>query len=221
MSLLSRRAFSQGIFSAALIAAFSKQAIAAGKSGARNLKNTLIDYEWRAITVVTNFIMPTHDTFVSAETAGVVMFLRRAIAGELPGWKRFLPRKKLTTGLAVYRENYHELVRRLDITALKSFKKGFLAVAPSEQVKLVEGLSSGKNVDVGYNVKGVPTAAQSSDEQLFDLLKRHVMMAYFSEPSHGGNKNYIGWEAVSHVCHMNYIKQEPPLCKVTPEPSKQ
>jgi hypothetical protein len=199
--------------------AFSRQ-VSAAKSGARNIKNILLDYEWRALTVVANSVMPSHGTFVSAESVGVMFFLRRAIAGELPGWRRFLPRKKLTTGLAVYREHYRELVRRLDIAAQKSVKKGFVAANPAQQAKLVESLSSGKNVDVGYNVKGIPTATQSSDEELFNLLKRHVMMAYFSDPIHGGNKNYSGWESVNHVCHMNYNKPEPPLCKVTPESGK-
>jgi hypothetical protein len=172
--------------------------------------------EWATIAAVVDLLLPRAEGFPSGTDAGVVAFFHKGFASELPAWRRFLPGRAAPTGLAVYIPHYRELAKRLETLAKKrnGSKVAFSTLADESRAATWKAFTESEGAaDVGYRITGVPPAKESTDSQLYDLARRHALMGYFSEPANGGNRDYVAWEALSHVCHLNYPKPAPSSCE--------
>ena len=196
---------------------FSFQTMIAGAAlslgwGSRSRAATAVPYsqlkglkpkEWQDVAHFVNVIIPKSETGASAEEAGVLDFLSRAFAGEVPGWtpvtfKKFaLFRKK---GYGIYLPYYRKLVSRLN--ALSNGE--WATLDEKRRYEVVSHMAASAKAQVGYRITGTPGVKDASDSDLYDLVRRHTIQGYFSDPSNGGNKEYVGWKTLGHVCHMNY-----------------
>ncbi len=166
------------------------------------------------ITLLVNEILPKTARSPSGEEAGVINYLQRAFSGKVFGW---LPTPaivaagkclRIEPGYKHFLPHYVRVAERLDILSGNMFGHPFKSLDPEKRSQIVLRFSQGAKADVGYNVKGAPSAMLASDDSLFELVRRHTLEGYFSEPIHGGNINYVAWESIRHVCHYNYPKDQ-------------
>lgn len=171
--------------------------------------------EWRVIDLVMNEILPGTSTMPSATRAGVMTYLTRAMRNQLPGWRLvrkppFVRRENQGGGYARLLGHYRMAVRRLNGLSQGSFNKGYAALSPAERAEITRRFSESAKTDVGYRIEGVSEAARASTSELFQLLRRHAIEGYFSDPRHGGNTDFEAWRAIGHTHHWNYQPSHPP-----------
>ena len=217
MKLLNRRQFSQWFGSTALIFIFASKwthfALARQQVAklARGRNKNFSEHEWKTIGEIANVIFPKTDFSPSATEAGVLVYLNRAFGEKLPRWKSFF-RPKMNAaksiGHARYVPYYRKLVVRLDEMSRSIAKNGFIAATPEQRDDVLRKFAEGSKSAVGYRVTGTPFLSEISDADLFSMIRRHVIEGYFSEPVHGGNKDFAGWEAIHNICNMSYPKEK-------------
>lgn len=165
--------------------------------------------EWRVIGLVMNEILPGTATMPSATQAGVMIYLARAMRNQLPGWRLvskppFVRRENQGGGYARLLGHYRMAVMRLSALSQDSFGKAYAALSPAERAEITRRFSESAKVDVGYRIAGVSEASRASNSELFQLLRRHAIEGYFSDPRHGGNTDFEAWRAIGHTHHWNY-----------------
>jgi gluconate 2-dehydrogenase gamma chain len=84
---------------------------------------------------------------------------------------------------------YRTGLRRLDDIANFRFRAGFAACSPADQDDLIGEMAAG-----GLDRFGVaPTALE-----FFELLRAHTIEGMFSDPVHGGNRDFTGWKLLGY-----------------------
>ena len=52
----------------------------------------------------------------------------------------------------------------------------------------------------GYQAAGGTRCAEGlSGREFFELMRKHTLEGFFSEPKHGGNRDSIGWKVLGFV----------------------
>jgi len=215
MKTITRRQFTSWLRNIAALSLFTPKgldfALAKSIKGETRNKN-FSEPQWAVIGQIADIIIPKSDFNPSATEAGILVYLDRAFGDKLPRWKALFNSSKQgmvkSTGHSRYIPYYHKLVGRLDSKARSIFKKDFLSLTDEQQVELIQKFSEGSKSAVGYRVTGTPSLKKISDSDLLSMVRRHVLEGYFADPIHGGNKNYLGWEAIHNTCNMNYPKEK-------------
>lgn len=169
--------------------------------------------DWNTLTLLVDEILPKTSTAPSGSEAGVINYMQKALKGNVPGWtasaRAVLAGKCIPIGAGYAHLNAHYVrtAERLHTLSIEQFHKTFISLSADERSQIVARFAEGAKADVGYNVLGAPDAAKASDKSLFELIRRHSLEGYFSDPSNGGNKDYVAWESIGHTCHHNYPKE--------------
>lgn len=118
-------------------------------------------------------IFPDDDLGAGAVAAGTVTYLDRTLAGA----------ELRHQGL------YRQGIRLLDAAARARHGQPFVACAPAAQDAMIAALAD--NSLFGPNTS--PSA-----QALFDALRAHTIEGMFSDPVHGGNRDFAGWKLLGY-----------------------
>ena len=116
-------------------------------------------------------IIPADDLGPSAADAGVTQFIDRALAGF----------NRDSQG------DYRRGLLAVDKLAQSAFGERFAALRAEQQDELLRTMEAG--TASGFDAPSART--------FFELLRRHVMEGFFSDPVYGGNRDFIGWRLVN------------------------
>lgn len=203
---MKRRAFIRGIFGAAVLSPglslMVEKALAAVTKTEKDFLNTS---ESETIRAYLDTIIPKTLKGPSATEAGVMAFLVKLFNNELPKWHRL----RFVSNNNQYQIHtiYKELGRRLNDQSIKQFSKQFAKISDSERLIVVTKLADATKLQVGYQVAGPNVSGPLSDADIFKLTRSHAFQGYLAEPKYGGNKDYLAWESLNHICHMTYEKE--------------
>ena len=140
-------------------------------TGARAFRDTqlkaLTPRQAQLVEAVAGRILPTTDTPGAVE-AGAIFYIDRALADV---YRSLLPR-------------YRRGLVGIDKRARAKFSASFLKLSETQQDDLLNELEAGQVEEV------------RDGDEFFELLRSHVLEGVFGEPSHGGNRNMIGWRLV-------------------------
>jgi gluconate 2-dehydrogenase gamma chain len=161
-----------------------------GKSGKQEL--FFDGAEKRFLEAAVDRLIPPDERWPGARQAGVVNYINLQMAG---AWGRgeLLYRHgpfRAGTPSQGFQLEYTpaELFRR-SISAINAHftKQGkvFEQLPPAEQDSYLTSLEKG-----GIDLDGVPCNV------FFELLLKHTVEGFFSDPIYGGNKNKVGWQMV-------------------------
>jgi gluconate 2-dehydrogenase gamma chain len=118
-------------------------------------------------------IFPDDDLGPGAVAAGTLIYLDRALAGA----------DRDLQGL------YRRGIRLLNATAQDRHGSGFATCAPAQQDAMIESLEHGTL----FGPDNAPTAGA-----LFAALRAHTIEGMFSDPVHGGNRDFAGWRLLGY-----------------------
>jgi gluconate 2-dehydrogenase gamma chain len=150
--------------------------------------------EGELVEALSGRIWPGTPSDPGAIEAGAVYYIDRALDGPYAGYQR------------AYRVLLHELrdgirqrhgvgVRELDDAQLDQIL-GELEAQPAEEDALQR--VPGRQLELGLG----PSSS-------FEMLRSHVMEGVFSDPVHGGNRDFAGWRAVNYPgAHYVYSAEE-------------
>src|SRR5262245_36363130 len=126
----------------------------------------------RTVDAIAERMIPADALGPGAHDAGVVFYIDRALAGPY-------------TDL---REVYRAGLAALDGYCQATHGAAFLALAADRQDAALRALDDG--TATGFTVPGA--------KPFFEMLLNHVREGMFCDPSHGGNRNFIGWRLLRH-----------------------
>ena len=135
--------------------------------------------EWRtfftneesyAVTAITERIMPGAPGLPGATDADVINYIDLALSGAYADQQEFYRR-----GLAA-----------LDRYCQATFQDVFMNLASVKQDEALMALDTGKATGFEW-----PTA-----QAFFNVLRTHTMEGMFSDPTYGGNRDFVGWSLV-------------------------
>jgi gluconate 2-dehydrogenase gamma chain len=129
--------------------------------------------EASAIEAAMARIFPDDDLGAGAVEAGALVYLDRALTGadlHLQG-------------------TYRQGIKQLNAAAADRHGKAFAACTPAEQDAMVDGLAK----DTLFALGSSPTALA-----LFEALRAHTIEGMFSDPVHGGNRDFAGWRLLGY-----------------------
>ncbi len=173
----------------------------------KNENSFFSNVEYSTIKSYFDIIIPKTAKGPSATEAKVEEYLLKILRNELPKWKRlkFTPSnfKNKTQTL------YKILVLRLNQISQSKYSKNFIEIEIEQKNGIVSELSKSATKQVGAQVVGVESTIQFSDVELFSLTRNHVLQGYFADPKYGANRNFIAWESIKHICHLNYTMPNP------------
>jgi gluconate 2-dehydrogenase gamma chain len=167
----------------------------------------LLASEWATIGAAVDTIFPPVLQSPAASEVGVLDYLSNGFGDKLPFWKRLVRGASPNKGFSRFLPYYHRLSLRLNASARSAFGKAFAELEVADRQTVMMAFADKSKVVTGAQVTGLAPVKEISDFALFEMLKRHSVEGYFSEPVHGGNKDYRGWESIRHVCNMNYPKE--------------
>jgi gluconate 2-dehydrogenase gamma chain len=118
-------------------------------------------------------IFPSDNSTPGAHEADTVVYLDRALAG----------------AEAHLQEPYRAGLKRLDGVARDRFHKGFAECSAAQQDELLGAMAEGSLAGFGEG----PSA-----RDLFEMLRAHTIEGLFSDPVHGGNRDFTGWKLLGY-----------------------
>jgi gluconate 2-dehydrogenase gamma chain len=118
-------------------------------------------------------IFPDDDLGPGASQAGAVYYLDRALAGAERRLQQF----------------YRSAIKQLDRLAIGRFGRRFDACAHAEQDLLIAAMASGDLPEFGDSPSGA---------EFFEALRAHTIEGVFSDPVHGGNRDFAGWRLLGY-----------------------
>jgi gluconate 2-dehydrogenase gamma chain len=124
--------------------------------------------EARLVEALSEQIIPA-DQDPGGKDTGTVYFIDRQLAG---------PYQR-------YQEKYRQGLASVEKTSRRMFDKDFLALAWSQQTKLLLALESGRAPKECW--------ARLPAAEFFQLVRDHTMQAFYGSPRHGGNRNYASY----------------------------
>lgn len=161
--------------------------------------------ELQTLKAYIDTLIPKTKNGPSGTDAGVIQYLLKMFRDELPRLRRirFIGAGKTASALL---PTYKNLLKRLDEITLAKFQKKFAAASEEERVLVLENLSENSGQQVGYQIKGTDLNQALTDSDLFKLSRTHCVQGYFADPKYGGNRKYLAWDSIKHICHFNYQK---------------
>ncbi|MEQ1768875.1 MAG: gluconate 2-dehydrogenase subunit 3 family protein [Devosia sp.] len=118
-------------------------------------------------------IFPSDANSPGAREARTIVYLDRALAGSE----------------AVLQEPYRRALQKLDGVARARFGTGFAASGESQQDMLIGAMADGR-------LEGFGDAPSALD--FFEMLRAHTIEGLFSDPAHGGNRDFTGWKMLGY-----------------------
>jgi gluconate 2-dehydrogenase gamma chain len=126
-----------------------------------------------AVEAAMGRIFPDDELGPGAIEAGALYYLDRALAGAEAHLQGF----------------YRSGLRQLDAAARARFGRSFAECAPVQQDDLIEAMARDALPAFG---KTPPAAA------FFEALRSHTIEGVFSDPVHGGNRDFAGWKLLGY-----------------------
>jgi len=124
------------------------------------------------VDAIAERMIPSDELGPGAREAGVVFYIDRALAGPY----------------AHLKDTYSAGLAAVDVYSETTYGSTFLKLPAERQDAVLRALEDGKAT--GFVA---PTA-----QAFFGLLWTHVREGMFGDPSHGGNRNFIGWRLLRH-----------------------
>lgn len=125
--------------------------------------------------------------------AGAVTYIDRALAGPYASYQRAY-RVILHDLHERVRQRYGVGVRELDDEQLDALLGELEAMGDDDPLELMPG----RELELGLG----PSST-------FEMLRTHVLEGVFSDPIHGGNRDFAGWRAVNYPgAHYVYTAEE-------------
>lgn len=115
-------------------------------------------------------IWPGDATDPGAREAGTVHYVDQALAGPLAASLPF----------------YRQALRQLDAASRAKHGKGFVELDDRTQDELLGTLADGELTEV------------RDGSAFFAAIRTHTLEGLFSDPVHGGNRDFVGWRAVGY-----------------------
>jgi gluconate 2-dehydrogenase gamma chain len=128
--------------------------------------------EWRTVEAITSRIIPSDDDPGAVE-ANCVNFIDKALAHED----------------AAMRSLYAHGIAGVDAVARHRFEKSFAELGPDGRDEILATLRAG-------GPEGWPRAVDS--REFFEVIRLHTIYGFLSDPSHGGNRDYVGWQVAGY-----------------------
>lgn len=129
--------------------------------------------EGRTIAAAMARIFPDDDLGPGARQAGAVYYLDRALAGAEHRMQQF----------------YRSAIRRLDTIARQRFGNPFAVCSHTDQDALIGEMANDTLPGFGE----APTSLA-----FFEALRAHTIEGIFSDPVHGGNRDFAGWRLLGY-----------------------
>ena len=126
----------------------------------------------RTVDAIAERMIPSDALGPGARDAGVVFYIDRALAGPY----------------AHLKEVYRAGLAAVDAFSQATHGAAFLTLSAERQDAVLRAMDEAKAT--GFSA---PTA-----KGFFELLWTHVREGMFSDPSHGGNRNFVGWRLLRH-----------------------
>ena len=146
------------------------RAVAAAQASTH--RQVLTEAQWKTVEAVTARIIPT-DHEPGAVEANCVNFIDKVLAHEDAKLKPL----------------YDGGVVGLDAVATRRFEKAFVDLAAEQQDEVLVAVESGK--PEGWSA-GVPAA------DFFAVVRMHTIVGFLADPTHGGNRDYVGWKVAGY-----------------------
>ena len=122
------------------------------------------------IAALAERMMPGAPGKPGATDAGVLNYIDLALSGAYSDQQEF----------------YRHGLTQLDAYCNATYKKSFVALAPTQQDEVLTALEQGKAAGFDW-----PHA-----QPFFNTLRKHTMEGMFADPVYGGNKDFVGWRLV-------------------------
>jgi gluconate 2-dehydrogenase gamma chain len=126
----------------------------------------------RAVDAIAERLIPADELGPGAREAGVVFYIDRALVGPYANLK----------------EVYRSGLAAVNAYSQATHGGAFLTLSADKQDAVLQAMDEAKAT--GFTA---PTA-----KAFFEMLLDHVREGMFSDPSHGGNRNFIGWKLLRH-----------------------
>lgn len=149
--------------------------------------------EATAVEAIVARLIPADELSVSGKDAGCAVFIDRQLAGEYGTFSRLYMQGPFEKGTPmqgdqsplVPRDRYRLGLAGLDAYCQKQFQKGFAALAPEEQDKVLVGLEKGE-----ITLDGIDT------KLFFQQVLGNTMEGFFADPVYGGNRDMVSWKMI-------------------------
>ena len=129
--------------------------------------------EAQTIEAAMGRILPADELGPGAVEAGALYYLDRALSGA----------EMSLQGL------YRLGLRKLNSVARERFGRSFAACASVQQDNLIDAMARDALTSFGI----APTSSV-----FFEALRAHTIEGVFSDPVHGGNRNFAGWRLLGY-----------------------
>jgi gluconate 2-dehydrogenase gamma chain len=134
-------------------------------------RGVLSDEEAGLLGAIADQIIPP-DAWPGGRENGVVTFIDRQLDGP---YRRF-------------REDYRRGLEAMTETCLKKYGKRFEALSREDQMPFLREMESGGLREGGWK--------DGFSKRFFEMLRSHVMQAYYGSPRHGGNPDYASYKMI-------------------------
>jgi gluconate 2-dehydrogenase alpha chain len=132
----------------------------------KDMQRALAPAELAVLEALFDTIFPGSDNNPSAAEIGAVDYVDRALAG----------------AYAHHLHEYRTVLVAIDAAA----RGGFVRASAETRLEITAQLERSE----------LPGLPENRDRTSFDLIWRHLREGLFSDPVHGGNKDFAGWRAV-------------------------
>jgi gluconate 2-dehydrogenase gamma chain len=149
--------------------------------------------EATAVEAIVARLIPADELSVSGKDAGCAVFIDRQLAGEYGTFSRLYMQGPFEKGTPmqgdqsplVPRDRYRLGLAGLDAYCQNQFQKGFAALAPEDQDKVLVGLEKGEIALEGIDTK-----------LFFQQVLGNTMEGFFADPVYGGNRDMVSWKMI-------------------------
>lgn len=97
--------------------------------------------------------------------------------------------RALGTYHARYVDTYRSGLQELDRLAQQEQSTGFAKLPPAKMDELITHMEKGELVSGKFPDGGVA---------FFNLLRKHTLEGFLSDPMYGGNKDFVGWRVIGY-----------------------
>ncbi|WP_062382502.1 gluconate 2-dehydrogenase subunit 3 family protein [Pseudomonas abietaniphila] len=149
--------------------------------------------EATAVEAIVARLIPADELSVSGKDAGCAVFIDRQLAGEYGTFSRLYMQGPFEKGTPmqgdqsplVPRDRYRLGLAGLEAYCQKQYQKGFAALSPEDQDKVLVGLEKGEFALDGIDAK-----------LFFQQVLGNTMEGFFADPIYGGNRDMVSWKMI-------------------------
>jgi gluconate 2-dehydrogenase gamma chain len=95
--------------------------------------------------------------------------------------------RQLNGGLASYKPDYANGLAQVDAYAKKTYGAAFVGLSAVQQDAVLTNMEA--NTATGFS---------PSPRTFFNIIRDHAVQGMFSDPFHGGNANFVGWDLIGY-----------------------